>query len=290
MDAIAAIRRFSRTVTQQFGALDSSYLGRKRPLAASRLLFEVGYQGAEIRDLRYRLALDSGYMARLLRTLEAEGLVAIDQSQKDARVRLVALTAEGRRELKELNRLSDQAAASTLEALTPKQQIELTRSMTAVERLLTASAVAIMSEDPSSSMAQECLLQYYRELSRRLENGFDPTVSSSISPEEMKPPRGVFVLATLHGEAVGCGAVRFYHDFVEVKRMWVSPSARGLGIGRRILSRLEDLARRHSYETVRLDTNRVLSEAKSLYEKTGYREIPRYNDNRYADRWYEKKL
>ena len=70
----------------------------------------------------------------------------------------------------------------------------------------------------------------------------------------------------------------------------VSPSARGLGIGRRILSRLEDLARRRSYETVRLDTNKVLSEAKSLYEKTGYREIPRYNDNRYADRWYEKKL
>ena len=220
MDAIAAIRRFSRTVTQQFGALDSSYLGRKRPLAASRLLFEVGYQGAEIRDLRYRLALDSGYMARLLRTLEAEGLVAIDQSQKDARVRLVALTAEGRRELKELNRLSDQAAASTLEALTPKQQIELTRSMTAVERLLTASAVAITSEDPTSSMAQECLLQYYRELGRRFESGFDPTLSCSISPEEMKPPKGVFVLATLHGKAIGCGAVRFYHDFAEVKRMW----------------------------------------------------------------------
>lgn len=284
------IRRFSRTMTRQFGALDDDYLGRNRSLAVSRLLFEVGYKGAEIRDLRFRLGLDSGYMARLLRALEAEGLVVIGQSQEDARVRFVTLTATGRCELAALNRLSDEAAASILEPLTPKQQTALTRAMVSVERLLTASAVTITTEDPAGSMAQECLSQYYRELARRFENGFDPASSASISPKELKPPRGEFVLATLHGKAVGCGAIRFHLDFAEVKRMWVSPSARGLGIGRRMLLQLEDLARQRNFDVVRLDTNRVLVEAKSLYENTGYREIPRYNDNQYANHWYEKKL
>src|SRR3989454_12591237 len=104
MDAIAQIRRFNRTVTQQIGALEERFLGRDRSLGASRLLFEIGATGTEVRQLRARLNLDSGYTSRLLRGLEAEGLIRTARSPVDARVRGVKLTAAGRRELAVLNR------------------------------------------------------------------------------------------------------------------------------------------------------------------------------------------
>src|SRR2546421_9646443 len=114
MDAIAQIRRFNRTVTQQIGALEERFLGRDRSLGASRLLFEIGPNGMEVRQLRARLNLDSGYTSRLLRGLEAEGLVRTARSSSDARVRCVKLTTAGRKELALLNRRSGPAAPSLL--------------------------------------------------------------------------------------------------------------------------------------------------------------------------------
>src|SRR2546430_5752859 len=111
MDAIAQIRRFNRTVTQQIGALEERFLGRDRSLGASRLLFEIGPNGMEVRQLRARLNLDSGYTSRLLRGLEAEGLVRTARSSSDARVRCVKLTTAGRKKLALLNRRARPAAA-----------------------------------------------------------------------------------------------------------------------------------------------------------------------------------
>src|SRR5256885_5777222 len=112
MDAIAQIRRFNRTVTQQIGALEERFLGRDRSLGASRLLFEIGPNGTEVRQLRARLNLDSGYTSRLLRGLEAEGLVRTARSSSDARVRCVKLTTAGRKELALPNRRARPAPAS----------------------------------------------------------------------------------------------------------------------------------------------------------------------------------
>src|SRR5256885_6009434 len=117
MDAIAQIRRFNRTVTQQIGVLEEHFLGRDRSLGASRLLFEIDADGREVRQLRARLNLDSGYTSRLLRGLEAEGLIRTARSAGDARVRCVTLTPAGRKELTVLNRRSDRAAASLLRRL-----------------------------------------------------------------------------------------------------------------------------------------------------------------------------
>src|SRR5256885_13081953 len=114
MDAIAQIRRFNRTVTQQIGALEERFLGRDRSLGASRLLFEIGPNGTEVRQLRARLNLDSGYTSRLLRGLEAEGLVRTARSSSDARVRCLKLTTAGRKELALLNRRARPAAPSFL--------------------------------------------------------------------------------------------------------------------------------------------------------------------------------
>src|ERR671925_277805 len=101
-ETVARLRSFHRTVTERVGALDARYLGRGRPLG------EIGLDGTEVRELRRRLGLDSGYVSRLLRSLEANGLVSVGGSSADARVRVARLTARGRRERAQLDRLSDE--------------------------------------------------------------------------------------------------------------------------------------------------------------------------------------
>src|SRR4029077_11171048 len=231
MDRVAQVRSFNRTVTQHIGALESRFLGRDRSLGASRLLFEIGSTGVEVRQLWPRLGLDAGCVSRLLRGLEADGLVRTGQSSDDARVRVARLTTSGQREVALLNRLSDQAARSLLSQLTETQRTALATAMGSVERLLLASAVRMEVENPRSHAARYCLGRYFNELAERFEAGFDPARGISASAEELTPPRGYFLLATLNGEPAGCGALKCHPDFGEIKRMWVAATCRGMGIG-----------------------------------------------------------
>ena len=290
MDAVARIRSFNRTVTHQIGALKGRFLGRDRSLGASRLLFEIGPKGSEVRRLRARLDLDSGYFSRLLRGLEAEGLIHTSQSPSDARVRIITLTPAGRKELAVLNRLSDRAATSLLNRLTETQRAALTSAMGAVERLLLSSAVHVDVENPGSPAARYCLQHYFDELAARFESGFDPARSISAEVTELTPPKGFFLLATLHGEPVGCGALKCHAEYGEIKRMWVEPATRGLGIGKRVLHQLEHLARERRIPVLRLETNKALIEAQALYKSNGYREVRPFNDEPYAHHWFEKSL
>src|SRR5919109_1149099 len=98
------VRRFNRTVTERVGALNDHFLGLDRPLGEARLLWEIGPDGCEVRLLRARLGLDSGYLSRLLRSLEAAGLVQVSPSPTDARIRVARLTRPGRRERAALDR------------------------------------------------------------------------------------------------------------------------------------------------------------------------------------------
>src|SRR2546422_2198393 len=183
MDAIAQVRSFNRTVTQQIGALADQFLGRDRTLGASRLLFEIGRDGIEVRQLRARLSLDSGYTSRLLRTLEAEGLIRTVASSPDARVHLVHLTKAGRRELTVLNGRSDKAAASLLGRLSEAQRASLVTAMHAGERLLLASAVQLhvaRSEEHTSEL-QSRLHLVCRLLLEIKKSGVHHTSRGSIS-------------------------------------------------------------------------------------------------------------
>src|SRR5918911_3902154 len=148
MDAatIARIRRFNRTVAEGIGTLTDHFLGRGRPYGESRMLWEVGPDGAEVRDLRARLGLDSGYTSRVLRALENARLIRIEVSGDDGRVRRVRLTAAGRRERAELDRRSDAVAASLLEPLSATGRASLVKAMGEVERLLQASLVEFAVE------------------------------------------------------------------------------------------------------------------------------------------------
>jgi DNA-binding MarR family transcriptional regulator/GNAT superfamily N-acetyltransferase len=288
---VAEVRRFNRTVTAHIGALDDRYLGLGRPLGEARLLWEIGPEGCELRALRSRLDLDSGYLSRLLRRLEGAGLVTVGPNEADRRSRVVRLTPAGLAERSAIDRRGDELAWSLLQPLSAAQQEELITAMRKVDRLLTAGIVEIRAVDPTHADARRCIDEYFAELDRRSESGFDPAASASAEPHELRPPAGVFLLAYLRGEPVGCGGLKHHADATsEIKRLWVADSARGLGIGRRLLAELEDRASRHGARAVRLDTNRNLTEAIAMYRGTGYVEIPPFNHNPFAHHWFEKDL
>ncbi len=293
MDAamIEQVRRFNRTVTQRIGALDDAFLSHDRPLGQARLLWEIGPEGSDVRRLRARLDLDSGYLSRLLRSLESDDLIRLQPGRADARVRTVRLTLAGRTERAELDRLSDEAAASLLEPLSTRQRERLMTAMAEVERLLAASAVQIGVCDPRQPDARRAVQAYVAELTQRFEEGFDPAFGVSATDDEVSPPAGLFLLATLHSEPVGCGVLKFHQDApAHIKRMWVAPDVRGLGLGRRLLGELEAQAAAHGVRTLQLETNRALNEAISLYRTAGYREVTAFNDEPYADHWFEKTI
>jgi DNA-binding MarR family transcriptional regulator/GNAT superfamily N-acetyltransferase len=277
-------------VTQRVGALEDHYRARDRPLGEARLLWEIGDDGCDVRALRARLGLDSGYLSRLLRSLERAGLVAVEPDASDRRVRTVRLTPAGAAERGVLDERSDALAASFLDALDDRRRGQLVEAMTTTARLLAAPAVTLSVTDPDSPTARHCLRAYVAELDRRFEVGFDPAAGTVPDAGELRPPTGVFVVASLWSEPVGCGGLLLHDDAADIKRMWVDGSARGLGIGRRLLGELEAHARRSGRTTARLETNRGLTEAIALYRSAGYVEVEPFNDEPYADHWFAKRL
>jgi DNA-binding MarR family transcriptional regulator/N-acetylglutamate synthase-like GNAT family acetyltransferase len=255
------------------------------------VLWEIGADGTDLRTLRARLDLDSGYLSRLVRSLEQDGLVAGQPGAGDKRVRTVRLTDAGRAERDLLDRRSDELASSLLVSLSDPQRRRLVEAMAVVERLLTAGLVSVDVEDPASTAARFCIESYFAELDTRFDAGFDPSQSISADAAELTEPAGLLLVARLRGEPIGCGALKLHGpEPAEIKRMWVAPSARGLGVGRRILSELEEHARRRGAGLVRLETNQTLREAGGLYRSAGYAEVEAFNDEPYAHHWFEKRL
>jgi GNAT superfamily N-acetyltransferase len=160
-----------------------------------------------------------------------------------------------------------------------------------VERLLSAAAVQIVAIDPEHNDARFCLGQYTRELNRRSDRTFDPTVGATARPQEVRPPAGRFYVAYLYGKPIGCGAVKHHRDApAEIKRMWIAPEARGLGLGRRLLQTLESCARDAGAREARIETNSDLTEAMTLYTSAGWNEVQAFNAEPFADRWLQKSL
>ncbi len=266
-------------LTRRVGALDDSYLRRGRPLGEARVVHETGPRGADARDVRARLGLDSGYFSRLLRSLEAQGLITVGRQRDDARRRRISLTRKGRAEFAAYERLSDRLAELFLAPLDPARRERLVAAMGEIERLLRSAAVTVGVQPPGSADARACLDAYFRELAERFESGYDPAKGNSATDAEMTPPAGYFVVARIDGEPVGCGALKRGDPSIgEIRRMWTAPAARGLGVAGRVLAALESIARETGLSTLRLETNRTLTEAQALYRRAGYREVARFND------------
>jgi DNA-binding MarR family transcriptional regulator/GNAT superfamily N-acetyltransferase len=290
-DAVARVRSFSRLVTRRIGALEDAYLALGRPLGASRTLWEIGAGDTDLRALRARLDLDSGYLSRLVAGLEREELVERAPDAADRRVRAVRLTEAGRSERARLDAASDRLAGSLLAPLSETQRARLVDAMATVERLLTAGLVEVAPEDPGGAAAQACLAAYFAEIDERFEHGWDQSVGIFLEPADMAPPRGLILVARLDGEPIGCG-VLWHHGagVADAKRMWVAPRARGIGLGRRLLAELEAHARDAGVHTLRLETNRALTEAIALYRASGYEEVEPFNDEPHAHHWFAKSL
>ncbi|GAA0517833.1 putative transcriptional regulator, MarR family protein [Paractinoplanes deccanensis] len=286
MDQIELVRDFNRYYTRRIGVLTDHYLGQDRPLGEARLLFEIG-DGADLRDLRARLGLDSGYLSRLLRSLTRQGLVSVTPRPGDARVRTATLTEDGRRELADLDERSRRSVAGLLEPLTLVQRDRLVEAQTEIHRLLRLAAISLTAVADSAPEARFCLRAYAAELSTRFPEGYDR--AALLPPGTLGD--GTFLVAREEGEPVGCGLwQRSAPGLAEIRHLWVSAAARGLGLGRRLLTGLEADAATRGVTTLRLGTHAVLTEAIALYRSAGYREIAPYDDSPYNQVAFEKSL
>lgn len=293
---VRSLRRFNRYFTRRIGALDDHYLGQDRPLGEARLLFEIGEvgegrEGASLRELRARLGLDAGYLSRMVKALEGQGLVRVGVHGGDSRVRVAALTSAGRSEVAEQNRRADALAKGLLRGLSPAQRGELTEALGAARRLLRLAAIRVETVDGGSDDARACLDAYAADLDERFPEGYDP--ATLVPAHEVSGDSGAFLIAYEEERAVGCGALRTLDPgarVAEIKHVWVHPGARRLGLARRLLGELERAAAGRGFGVVRLDTHASLTEAQAMYRACGYMEIPRYNDDVYGAHFFEKRL
>ena len=283
VDPIEAVRDFNRYYSQRIGALDDHYLGQRRPLREARLLFEIG-DGADLRELRLRLGLDSGYLSRLLQALHKDGLVTVGAHARDGRLRFARLTALGVRERAELDARSRRSAEALLGALSEAERDELVEAQSRVRHLLRKATVTISAIPDDSPEAASCLRAYAAELADRFPEGYSPAVL--ITPGSTAS----FLVARESGSPVGCVAWCRRPSFGEVRHLWVAPGARGLGVGRRLLTAVEASIAADGLGEVRLGTHPALTEAIELYVSSGYREIPRYGTSPYDQLAFAKTL
>lgn len=289
LDPIFRVRRFNRAVTSAVGALDSSFLRRGRPLGVARVLNAIGHGRQEVAEIRDYLGLDSGLMSRLLRSLEQEKLVTVAAAPEDARRRQARLTPEGQAEFAAYERLSNRQAKAILGRHGRPEK--LLAAMDLVAATLLQDRIEMQEVDPRRAEARECLEAYYAELAQRFARGFDVSLSCDPEAAAMMRPRGAFLLAMADGMPLGCvGLKGTCAAYAEIKRLWVAPAARGLGLAHRLMAAAEEAARSLGITTLRLDTNSALPEAVTLYRGTGWTEIPRFNDDPYPDLFFEKRL
>lgn len=289
LDPIARIRRFNRAVTTETGVLDQSFLGRGRPLGSARVLNAIGAEGRAVSEIRDFLDLDTGLMSRLLRGLEEEGLITVTEDPADKRRRLAALTAAGQREYAAYEALSNERAQGLLDR--HPHPDALLAAMDLIASALGRERIEIVEMDPERDEAQSAMEAYYSELATRLSMGFDPTKAAQLDASDMRPPRGTFLVAMSDGLPSGCVGLKGTNKgYAEIKRLWVAPSARGLGLAKRLMSEAETHAREMGIPTLRLDTNSALPEAAGLYHRLGWTQIERFNDDPYPDLFFEKRV
>ena len=290
LDAIARLRRFNRAVTREVGALETSYLGRGRPLGAARVLQLVRAEGTDIADIRQRLDLDSGLLSRLLRSLEAESLLVVETDPADRRRRIARTTAAGQVEQQAYEALGYAKATQTLARAGARQQAVIA-AMDLIATVMLQDQVELRDADPDSPAALACLQVYYDLLAEKIAGVTPDMLTLPLSDAaKYRPPNGAFLIAWSDDLPVGCASLRPLEPGVaEVKRLWIDPIARGQGLARRLMRALESRARDMGYTHLKLDSNAALTQAIALYRSDGWHDIAPYTGFP-ANVWLGKRL
>jgi DNA-binding MarR family transcriptional regulator/predicted GNAT family acetyltransferase len=290
LDSIARLRRFNRVVTREIGALDTSYLGRGRPLGAARVLQLVRADGTDVADLRQRLDLDTGLLSRLLRSLEREGLVQVVPDPADRRRRIARLTPAGQAEMQVYDALGHAKAQEVFERAGQRRD-EVIAAMDLIATVMLRGDTRITDADPGDPAVLHCTAAYRDQLVA-LVPGFrsDYLPIPLTDAARCRAPDGACLVAWSEDLPVGTVSVRRLDaTTAEIKRLWVDPLARGQGLGRRLMRAIETRARDMGYAHARLDTNAALAEAVALYRSDGWTDCAPYTGAP-ANVWMAKRL
>jgi DNA-binding MarR family transcriptional regulator/N-acetylglutamate synthase-like GNAT family acetyltransferase len=276
---VAAVRRFNRFYTRQIGILDANYLASPYSLAEVRVLYELNYgPPRSAAGLSRDLGLDPGYLSRILRRFEKAGLIERTASVTDARRSTVSLTGQGRAEFAPLDRRSAEEIGGLLGRLGTHDQARLVDAMATVERLLGAP-----SADPTLVLRQPEPGDLGWVVERHgaiysAEYGYDERFEALVAEivahfvQELDTKRERCWIAELDGQPVGCVFLVKASDEVGKLRLFlVEPSARGRGVGGRLVDECVRFARRVGYRKVTLWTQSELLAARRVYARAGFR-------------------
>ena len=279
---VAAVRRFNRFYTRQVGALDEGLLHSALSLPEARVLYEIANRDSPTAaELGRELRVDAGYLSRLLRALEKRALIERAPSPADGRQSLLRLTAEGRATFVDLDKRSSEDVASLLAPLGDLQQRRLLDAMRTIETVLGAevrqrASYVLRPHRPGDMgwIVHRQAVLYAQEYGWNEE--YEGLISRIVADfiDTFDPKREHCWIAEREGEIVGSVFVVRHPNregVAKLRLLYVEPEARGLGIGRRLVSEVTRFAREAGYRAISLWTNSVLVSARRLYEAEGYR-------------------
>jgi DNA-binding MarR family transcriptional regulator/GNAT superfamily N-acetyltransferase len=275
---IEAVRRFNRFYTRRIGALQEGLLNTPFSLAEARVLYELAQrEQTTAKVLGDELELDAGYLSRILRRFERNGLLERRVSAQDGRQQLIQLTAEGRSAFSDLNAASRRDVGSLLRALPKPDQAKLVSALQEVSTLLAASPTAPeWSVRPHRAGDMGWVVQLHGELYAReyaWDADFEALVAEIVARflRKFDPAWERCWIAELDGENVGSVfLVRKSKTVGQLRLLLVDPKARGLGIGKRLVDECIAFGRSVGYRSIVLWTNDVLHAARHIYEQAGF--------------------
>lgn len=278
----AAVRRFNRFYTRQIGVLNEGFLQSPFSLTEGRVLYELAHRDRPTAaEVGTALAVDTGYLSRILRRFERRGLVKRERSPADGRSRQLALTAKGRSAIESLDARSQAEVGGVLSHLTEPDQRRLVEALRTVERLLggpaaAASGYVLRPHQPGDMgwVVHRHAVLYAQEYGwdEQCEALFADIVAHFL--RNFDPKRERCWIAEREGDMVGSVfLVKESETVAKLRLLLVEPSARGLGIGGRLVSECVNTARRLGYRKITLWTQSILRAARHIYEQAGFRLI-----------------
>jgi DNA-binding MarR family transcriptional regulator/GNAT superfamily N-acetyltransferase len=294
-DTVSAVRRFNRFYTRQIGLLQEGLYKRPFSLTEVRVLYELAHrERLTASELGRDLGLDAGYLSRILRSFEKRKFLVREPSQKDGRQSHLALTPRGREVFAPLDVRSQEEVAAMLAKVPRPEQARLVQAMGTIEKLLGGrpepKVPYILRPHQPGDMGW---MVYRHGVLYSQEYGYDERFEALVAKiaaefiEHLDPKRERCWIAEKDGERVGSVLlVKESKTIAKLRVLLVEPSARGLGIGRRLVEECIRFARQVGYKKMMLWTQSELTAARAIYEKAGFKLIRK---EKHAD-WGREKL